>query len=94
MVGIASTYEQKNCFGLTVTVVFISFLQGERVAELILNHARANECQDVPQFKKEMAQLVDHALTNTLSLGKVQTQMCVFLLCLICVSDAGLRDDV
>ncbi|XP_040894613.1 uncharacterized aarF domain-containing protein kinase 2 [Toxotes jaculatrix] len=46
--------------------------QGERVAELILHHARANECQDVPQFKKEMAQLVDHALSSTLSLGKIQ----------------------
>ncbi|XP_072242350.1 uncharacterized aarF domain-containing protein kinase 2 [Leuresthes tenuis] len=46
--------------------------QGERVAELILNHARANECQDVPLFKREMADLVDHALSNTLSLGKIQ----------------------
>ncbi|XP_057693823.1 uncharacterized aarF domain-containing protein kinase 2 [Corythoichthys intestinalis] len=46
--------------------------QGERVAELILHHARANECQDVPRFKKEMAQLVDVALSSTLSLGKIQ----------------------
>lgn len=46
-------------------------LQGDRVAELILNHARANECKDVPLFKKEMAELVDHAVSNTLSLGKV-----------------------
>lgn len=58
---------------------FISFAQGERVAELILRHARASECQDVPQFKKEMAQLVDHALSNTLSLGKVLNQICTFL---------------
>ncbi|KAK7891409.1 hypothetical protein WMY93_023372 [Mugilogobius chulae] len=36
------------------------------------HHARANECQDIPQFKKEMAQLVDHALSNTLALGKIQ----------------------
>ncbi|XP_070686213.1 uncharacterized aarF domain-containing protein kinase 2 [Pempheris klunzingeri] len=46
--------------------------QGERVAELFLNHARANECKDVPQFKKEMAQLVDQALSSTISLGKIQ----------------------
>ncbi|XP_077373532.1 putative aarF domain-containing protein kinase 2 [Festucalex cinctus] len=46
--------------------------QGERVAELILHHARANECQDVPRFKKEMAELVDVALSSTLSLGKIQ----------------------
>lgn len=52
-------------------------LQGERVAELILHHARANECQDVPQFKKEMAQLVDNALSSTLSLGKVLTKFLV-----------------
>lgn len=41
------------------------------MAELILHHARASECQDVPLFKKEMAELVDHALSNTLALGKV-----------------------
>lgn len=45
--------------------------QGEQVAELILHHARANECKDVSLFKKEMAELVDHAVSNTLSLGKV-----------------------
>lgn len=48
------------------------------MAELILHHARANECQDVPRFKKEMAELVDHALRNTLALGKVRTNICAF----------------
>lgn len=66
---------------------FISFAQGERVAELILRHARASECQDVPRFKKEMAQLVDHALSNTLSLGKVLNQICT----LICCSSAAVN---
>ncbi|KAM9808215.1 putative aarF domain-containing protein kinase 2 [Neosynchiropus ocellatus] len=46
--------------------------QGERVADLILHHARANECKDVPLFKKEMSRLVDDAVSDTLSLGKVQ----------------------
>ncbi|KAI6079875.1 putative aarF domain-containing protein kinase 2 [Aix galericulata] len=32
--------------------------QGERVAELILHHARANQCQDIERFKSEMAELV------------------------------------
>ncbi|RMC02883.1 hypothetical protein DUI87_20076 [Hirundo rustica rustica] len=32
--------------------------QGERVAELILHHARANQCQDIERFKAEMAELV------------------------------------
>ncbi|KAI3371115.1 hypothetical protein L3Q82_023758, partial [Scortum barcoo] len=64
-----SDYDLSN-FRAVFTAVVLR--QGERVAELILNHARASECKDVPQFKKEMAQLVDHALSNTLSLGKIQ----------------------
>ena len=59
--------------------------QGERVAELILNHARANECRDIPRFKREMAVLVDGALsTNTLSLGKVRPSgrpVCAVFVC-------------
>ncbi|TNN21624.1 putative aarF domain-containing protein kinase 2 [Liparis tanakae] len=66
--------------------LLISFLQGDRVAELLLNHARANECRDVPQFKKEMSQLVDRALGNTLALGKVPTSAWALR---VCVSDAG-----
>lgn len=49
------------------------------MAELLLHHARANECQDIPQFKKEMAELVDHALRNTVSLGKVLKEICASL---------------
>ncbi|TRY91470.1 hypothetical protein DNTS_027215 [Danionella cerebrum] len=61
--------DQRN-FRAVFTAVVLK--QGERVAELILHHARANECQDVTRFKKEMAQLVDQALSSTLSLGKIQ----------------------
>lgn len=57
------------------------------MAELLLHHARANECQDIPQFKKEMAELVDHALRNTVSLGKVPKGICVF------VFDASLKPE-
>lgn len=53
-------------------LLFCIDYKGDRVAELILNHARANECQDVPRFKKEMAELVNLAVSDTLSLGKVQ----------------------
>lgn len=56
------------------------------MAELLLHHARANECKDIPQFKKEMAELVDHTLRNTVSLGKVIKEICFFLF-LCCVSD-------
>lgn len=60
------------------------------MAELLLHHARANECQDIPQFKKEMAELVDHALRNTVSLGKVQKEICAFLF----VSDVSLISNI
>uniref|UniRef100_A0A8C3H1F0 AarF domain containing kinase 2 n=1 Tax=Corvus moneduloides TaxID=1196302 RepID=A0A8C3H1F0_CORMO len=46
--------------------------QGERVAELILHHARANQCQDIEQFKAEMAELVTKFRGNTIALGKLQ----------------------
>uniref|UniRef100_K7FJT7 AarF domain containing kinase 2 n=1 Tax=Pelodiscus sinensis TaxID=13735 RepID=K7FJT7_PELSI len=46
--------------------------QGERVAELILHHARANQCQDIERFKAEMAELVTKARMNTVALGKLQ----------------------
>ncbi|KFQ06019.1 putative aarF domain-containing protein kinase 2, partial [Haliaeetus albicilla] len=44
--------------------------QGERVAELILHHARANQCQDIERFKAEMAELVTKVRRNTIALGK------------------------
>uniref|UniRef100_A0A8C8VFT4 AarF domain containing kinase 2 n=1 Tax=Pelusios castaneus TaxID=367368 RepID=A0A8C8VFT4_9SAUR len=47
--------------------------QGERVAELILHHARANQCKDIERFKAEMAELVTKARMDTVSLGKVST---------------------
>ncbi|XP_045894290.1 uncharacterized aarF domain-containing protein kinase 2 isoform X2 [Micropterus dolomieu] len=70
--GIVAQLSDRDLANFKAVFTAVVLCQGERVAELILNHARANECQDVPQFKKEMAQLVDHALTNTLSLGKIQ----------------------
>ncbi|CAJ1056188.1 uncharacterized aarF domain-containing protein kinase 2 [Xyrichtys novacula] len=70
--GIVAQLSDHDLANFKAVFTAVVLRQGERVAELILNHARANECQDVPQFKKEMAQLVDHALSNTLSLGKVQ----------------------
>ncbi|XP_019370965.1 PREDICTED: uncharacterized aarF domain-containing protein kinase 2 isoform X2 [Gavialis gangeticus] len=46
--------------------------QGERVGELILHHARANQCKDIERFKAEMAELVTKARMNTVALGKLQ----------------------
>lgn len=49
--------------------------QGERVAELILHHARANQCQDIERFKAEMAELVTKVRSNTIALGKASAQI-------------------
>ncbi|XP_061438237.1 uncharacterized aarF domain-containing protein kinase 2, partial [Rhineura floridana] len=46
--------------------------QGERVAELILHHSRANRCKDVERFKADMAELVTKARNSTIALGKLQ----------------------
>lgn len=43
------------------------------MAELILRHARANQCKDVKRFKCEMAELVMNARSNTVALGKVSS---------------------
>uniref|UniRef100_A0AAV2KPD4 ABC1 atypical kinase-like domain-containing protein n=1 Tax=Knipowitschia caucasica TaxID=637954 RepID=A0AAV2KPD4_KNICA len=70
--GIVSQLSEHDRSNFKAVFTAVVLRQGERVAELILNHARANECQDVPLFKQEMAQLVDHALSDTLALGKIQ----------------------
>lgn len=70
--GIVAQLSEHDLANFKAVFTAVVMRKGERVAELILHHARANECQDVPQFKKEMAQLVDHALSNTLALGKIQ----------------------
>lgn len=70
--GIVAQLSEEDLHNFRAVFTAVVLKQGEQVAELILNHARANECQDVPRFKKEMAELVDHAISNTLSLGKVQ----------------------
>ncbi|KAM6926819.1 putative aarF domain-containing protein kinase 2 [Lycodopsis pacificus] len=70
--GIVTQLSDYDLANLKAVFTAVVLHRGERVAELLLNHARANECHDVPQFKKEVAQLVDNALSNTLSLGKFQ----------------------
>lgn len=44
------------------------------MAELILHHARANQCQDIERFKAEMAELVTRVRGNTIALGKASAQ--------------------
>ncbi|KAK2842544.1 hypothetical protein Q5P01_012744 [Channa striata] len=70
--GIVAHLSDHDLANFKAVFTAVVLRQGERVAELILHHARANECQDVQQFKEEMTQLVDHAVSNSLSLGKMQ----------------------
>nr|XP_057930949.1 uncharacterized aarF domain-containing protein kinase 2 [Doryrhamphus excisus] len=70
--GIVAHLSQHDLANFKAVFTAVVQRQGDRVAELILHHARANECRDVPLFKKEMAELVDGTLRRTLSLGKVQ----------------------
>ncbi len=46
-------------------------LQGERVADLMLEHARLNECKDIAAFKQEIVDIVMHTRAQTIKLGQV-----------------------
>ncbi|XP_053740521.1 uncharacterized aarF domain-containing protein kinase 2 [Synchiropus splendidus] len=70
--GIVAQLSNRDLQNFRDVFTAVVLRQGERVADLILHHARANECKDVALFKKEMSRLVDDAVSNTLSLGKVQ----------------------
>ncbi|KAM8861629.1 putative aarF domain-containing protein kinase 2 [Synchiropus picturatus] len=70
--GIVAQLSNRDLQNFRDVFTAVVLQQGERVADLILHHARANECKDVALFKKEMSRLVDDAVSNTLSLGKVQ----------------------
>ena len=45
--------------------------QDSKVAELMLNHSRYQDCQDVEGFKTEMAAVVNAFRENTITLGTV-----------------------
>ena len=50
---------------------YIVYIQGDTVAELMLRHAKYNQCKDVKAFKKELGEIVFEARKNTISLGQV-----------------------
>ncbi|XP_018610512.2 uncharacterized aarF domain-containing protein kinase 2 [Scleropages formosus] len=70
--GIVARLSEDDLRNFRAVFMAVVLQQGERVAELILKHARASECGNVAGFKKDMAQLVNEALSNPVSLGKVQ----------------------
>ncbi|KAM4039686.1 putative aarF domain-containing protein kinase 2 [Anomaloglossus baeobatrachus] len=70
--GIVAELKEKDLENFRSVFTAVVLGQGETVAELILHHARANRCVDVESFKSQMAELVNEARKNTVSLGKLQ----------------------
>uniref|UniRef100_A0A8C2MCM6 AarF domain containing kinase 2 n=1 Tax=Cricetulus griseus TaxID=10029 RepID=A0A8C2MCM6_CRIGR len=69
--GIVAELQASDLRNFQAVFLAVALGQGHKVAELILHHARANECKDVERFKEEMATLVTQARKNTLTLEKL-----------------------
>uniref|UniRef100_A0A2K5PCE5 ABC1 atypical kinase-like domain-containing protein n=1 Tax=Cebus imitator TaxID=2715852 RepID=A0A2K5PCE5_CEBIM len=69
--GIVAELQAPDLKNFRAVFMAVVMGQGQRVAELILHHARASECRDVEGFKTEMATLVTQARKNTITLEKV-----------------------
>ncbi|XP_024410817.2 uncharacterized aarF domain-containing protein kinase 2 [Desmodus rotundus] len=70
--GIVAELQAADLRNFRAVFMAVAMGQGQRVAELILHHARANECRDVERFKAEMATLVTQARKDTITLEKLQ----------------------
>ncbi|OCT86082.1 uncharacterized aarF domain-containing protein kinase 2 [Xenopus laevis] len=70
--GIVAELQEKDLQNLKAVFTAVLLGQGEKVAELILHQARANQCTDVEGYKKDMAELVAEARKRTVALGKLQ----------------------
>ncbi|KAM8974477.1 putative aarF domain-containing protein kinase 2 [Pelodytes ibericus] len=71
-VGIVAELQERDLQNFRSVFTAVLLGKGDRVAELILRHARANECTDVQTFKSQMAELVNKARGNAVALGKFQ----------------------
>ncbi|XP_062956105.1 uncharacterized aarF domain-containing protein kinase 2 isoform X5 [Cynocephalus volans] len=69
--GIVAKLQAADLCNFRAVFLAVVMGQGQRVAELILRHARASECRDVEGFKAEMATLVAQARKNTITLEKL-----------------------
>lgn len=69
--GIVAELQASDLRNFRAVFLAIALGQGHRVAELMLHHARANECKDVERFKAEMATLVTQARENIITLEKL-----------------------
>uniref|UniRef100_A0A8C6Y9D5 AarF domain containing kinase 2 n=1 Tax=Naja naja TaxID=35670 RepID=A0A8C6Y9D5_NAJNA len=70
--GIVAELQTTDLENFRAVFTCIVLGQGEKVAELILHHSRANQCKDVEKFKADMAELVTRARNNAVALGKFQ----------------------
>ncbi|XP_025054695.1 uncharacterized aarF domain-containing protein kinase 2 isoform X3 [Alligator sinensis] len=70
--GVVAELQEADLQNFRAVFTAVAQGQGERVGELILHHARANQCKDIERFKAEMAELVTKARMNTIALGKLQ----------------------
>lgn len=70
--GIVARLQVADLRNFRAVFTAVAMGQGQRVAELILHHARASECRDVEGFKAEMATLVTQARADTITLEKLQ----------------------
>ncbi|XP_006734970.1 uncharacterized aarF domain-containing protein kinase 2 isoform X2 [Leptonychotes weddellii] len=70
--GIVAELRAADLSNFRAVFTAVAMGQGQRVAELILHHARASECRDVEGFKAEMATLVTQARKDTITLEKLQ----------------------
>lgn len=70
--GIVAELQAVDLRNFRAVFMAVAMGQGQRVAELILHHARASECKDVERFKAEMATLVTQARKDTITLEKLQ----------------------
>ncbi|XP_060052691.1 uncharacterized aarF domain-containing protein kinase 2 isoform X2 [Erinaceus europaeus] len=72
--GIVSRLQAADLKNFRAVFLAVALGQGQKVAELILHHARASECRDVEGFKAEMAALVTQAREQTITLEKVKLE--------------------
>ncbi|XP_049630655.1 uncharacterized aarF domain-containing protein kinase 2 [Suncus etruscus] len=70
--GIVAQLQATDLNNLRAVFTAVALGQGQKVAELILHHAQANDCRDVESFKAEMATLVTQAREKTITLEKLQ----------------------
>ncbi|XP_054419967.1 uncharacterized aarF domain-containing protein kinase 2 [Pteronotus mesoamericanus] len=70
--GIVAELQAADLRNFRAVFMAVVMGQGQRVAELILHHARANECRDVERFKAEMATLVTQARKDSITLERLQ----------------------